>query len=345
MQAAGPAEVHGGSGFDRFERRPSARAHIPAYRNIAFAAALLALNLVLFLILPTILLPQSIWWAFLLVPVWLTAPLHWALIHEATHRLIHPNALANRLLGRCLSILFLCPFDILRIGHLCHHALNGRASDRPEIYDPETTPRWRAALVYYFRLVFGLYLVELFCTLLIFLPRPILRRVARSMAYEGNDDSLRIPDIAERQLTSRERVWPIRVDAVAIVALWSLAIWLYGWMVWIFLIAVLLRGTLVSLYDNAPHYGVPLGDIHQGHDMTMPASVRWLVLNANFHGTHHRNPTLPWTALAPAFHDHGGRYGGSYFSAPLRQIKGVIPRSELAVQTGSPSGAPTISTG
>ncbi len=329
MQTASVAGAAAASGFEWFERRPSGRSRISIRTNCAYVAAILALNLVLFLLLPLILLPLTGWWALLLAPICLSAPLHWALIHEATHRLLHPNPAVNRYLGRILGILFLCPYDILRFGHLCHHALNGRPSDRPELCDPANTPRWRAGLIYYFRLFIGLYGGELVCTLLIFLPRPVMRRVARRMAYEANDDSLRIPEIAERQLATPERYWPIRLDAALIVGLWAVAIWLFGWMIWLFLAAVLVRGALVSLYDNAPHYGVGLGNVHQGHDTRLAPAFRWLVLNANFHGTHHRNPTLPWTVLPARFLQEGGEFGGGYFSAPMRQLRGVIPQADL----------------
>ena len=319
----------GDSNLERFEGRNTARARIPIRRNLSYFAAILALNAVLVGVLPSVLLTASSWWALLLILIYLSAPLHWALIHEASHRLLHPLPWINRLLGRVLGILFLCPFDILRVGHLCHHALNGRASDRPELYDADRIPRWRARLVYYFRLSFGLYMAELVVTLLIFLPRPLVRRVARTLAYDGNDDSLKIPDIAEQQLTSSERIWSIRFDALVIVLVWGLAIWFYGWISWLFIAAVLARGTLVSIFDNAPHYGMPLGDLRQGHDTRLRPAFRWLVLNANFHGTHHRNPTLPWSELPVRFEKDQGRFTGNYISAPFRQLRGVIPRSHL----------------
>jgi fatty acid desaturase len=299
--------------------------------NAIYVLAISSLNLFLFAGLPLFLLPQSQWFALLLIPVCLSAPLHWALIHEATHRLLHPAPAVNRGFGRVLSVFFLCPFDVLRVGHLCHHALNGRPSDRPELYDPSRTPRWRAGLVYYFRLGAGLYLGELICTLLALLPRPILRKVARSMAYGGNDDSLRIPDIAEHQLTAPGRLLQIRIDAIVILAMWALAIWAWGWTVWLFLAAVLVRGAFVSLHDNAPHYGMPLGDVHQGHDSRLAPLFRWLVLNANFHGTHHRNPTLPWSELPGRFSQEGRPYRGHYLTSPFRQLRGVIQKSNFGL--------------
>ena len=310
--------------FDGDVRPGSGRARVPVALNSAYLLAILALNILLFGGLPVVLLPLSGWYALLLVPVCLSAPLHWALIHEATHRLLYPAPMANRAAGRVLSVLFLCPFDVLRVGHLCHHALNGRPSDRPELYNPAKAPRWRAGLVFYFRLGIGLYLGELVCTLLSLLPRPILRKVARSMAYGGNDDSLRIPDIAEHQLTAPRRLIQIRIDAVLILLMWALAIWAWGWTAWMFLAAVLVRGAFVSLYDNAPHYGMPLGDVHQGHDSRFTPALRWLVLNANFHGTHHRNPTLPWSELPRRFAQEGGTFRGHFLASPFQQLRGVI---------------------
>lgn len=321
------ASANGGRGFDPYERsRGDDRQAIRVGMNGFYFAVLLGLSGVLFLALPLYLLPQSPWWALLALPIGLSGALHWGLIHEATHNVLHPKRRMNRLMGRALGVVFLCPFDVLRFGHLCHHALNGRWSDRPELYDPGKTPRYRAWLVYYFRLFFGLYGGELICPILAMLPRPILRRVARSMAYEANGDALRMPDVAEKQLTSPERLRWIRMDALLIFGLWALAFWLYAWWIFLFFGVLIMRGWLVSFLDNAPHYGTPLGDVQQGHDTYLPPALRWLVLNGNFHGTHHRHPTLPWSQLAAQFEADGIGYRGRYLAAPWRQLRGPMPQ-------------------
>jgi fatty acid desaturase len=77
--------------------------------------------------------------------------------------------------------------------------------------------------------------------------------------------------------------------------------------------------------DNAPHYGGELADPDQGFDMRLPGRLGALVLNTNLHGTHHRHPNLPWTALPRAFRKDGGTYAGSYLVVPWRQLRGPVP--------------------
>ena len=76
--------------------------------------------------------------------------------------------------------------------------------------------------------------------------------------------------------------------------------------------------------DNAPHYGGELADPGQGYDLSAPSPIASLVLNINLHGTHHRHPNLPWSALPDAFRRDGGRYAGSYLLTPWRQLRGPI---------------------
>lgn len=331
-QPPGHAKAIDFADFDRQEptassagRRDRPRVRISVTANLIYFSGVVGLNALLFVLLPLLLLPASAWWALLALPVALSTTVHWSLIHEATHGVLHPNRHVNTLLGRLLAVCFLCPYQVLRFGHLCHHALNGRPSDRPELFDGTRAPAWRARLVYYFRLLFGLYGAELICTLLAFLPRPVLGRVARSLAYGANSDSLRVPDVAERQFTAPAKLVQLRIDGMLILGLWGVALWLYGWWLPLFVGVLVLRGAIVSLMDNAPHYGEPLGDIRQGHDSRLGPALRALLMNANYHGTHHRHPTLPWAALPARFAADGAAFHGHYLTAPLKQLRGPRP--------------------
>lgn len=298
---------------------------IPARCNLALAAAVGLVNLAA-LFGPPLLLAAGAGWGAVLTLLFVVATVpHWALIHEAVHGHLHPRPRVNEALGRALAILFAAPFDTLRFGHLSHHALNARPSERPECYDPTVRSRSRATVVFYVRLLFGVYLLELAASLLSLLPRPLLRPVVRRVFYEGEPDAARMADRAERVLLDPGTLARIRTDAVMILCLFGGAgLALGGW--WPLLAAAVLgRGVVVSVLDNAPHYGGPLADPDQGFDTRVPAGLDALVLNSNLHGTHHRHPNLPWTALPAAFRAEGGGYAGSYLVVPLRQLKGPVP--------------------
>jgi fatty acid desaturase len=264
--------------------------------------------------------------AFLLIPPCLLLTLaHWALIHEAIHGHLHPRRAVNDALGRLLAICFGTPFAAVRFGHLSHHALNARAAERPELYDPELVPAWRARLQFYPRLVIGVYGAELASAPLSLLPRRLLRPLVRRLFYEGAADAGDMASRAERVLLGKAVLRMIRLDAVAIILLFALAFWLYGAAWPVLALAIALRGIIVSVMDNAPHYGGALHDPAQGYDTRAPAPVRLLVLNSNFHGTHHRHPSLPWTALPGRFAGDRGRFVGAFLRLPWRQFRGPIP--------------------
>jgi fatty acid desaturase len=143
------------------------------------------------------------------------------------------------------------------------------------------------------------------------------------------DDARGMPARAERQLLTPERLRRIRVDG-ALTLLWlGTCTAAYGGAAWVLLLVVLGRGAIVSFMDNAPHYGGKIADPAQGYDMRAPAPIATLVLNTNLHGTHHRNPNLPWTALPQAFAAEAGRYAGSYLLLPWRQLRGPLPATML----------------
>lgn len=305
-------------------------AAVPTCANLVAIAATGSLAALLFLGLPLLLDGRMGLLALLAVlPVLAIVP-HWALIHEAVHGHLLPGRRANELAGRALAILFLAPFAALRFGHLSHHTLNARATERPELYDPASTPRLRAALAYYSRLLGGLYLFEVLSGPLSFLPRSVLRPLVRRVFYEGSAEAMGMAERAERRLLAPDTLRAIRLDALLVMGLLAFSIALYGPAWPVLITALLARAFLVSLMDNAPHYGGPLADPGQGYDMRASRLLSLLVLHTNLHGTHHRYPGLPWTELPTAFAAEGGRFDGHYLLRPWRQLLGPIPIDRLA---------------
>lgn len=307
---------------------PSAT-QVPVRANRLAAAGVIAANLYLFVALP-LLLPGGGAAALLLaVPAVLASVPHWGLIHEAIHGHLLPDRAAGDRLGRLLAVLFGAPFDCLRFGHLSHHALNARAAERPEIFDPARRSRLVAALLYYPRLLFGLYAFEVASGPLSLLPRRWLRPLVRRVFYEWAAEAGGMAERAERVLLAPATLRGIRREAIAVLALLGGALLLYG-PHWPILAGALLgRAFLVSFLDNAPHYGGPLADPGQGFDLRAPAPVRAFVLNANLHGTHHRHPSLPWSALPEAFAAEGRGFDGHYLLHPWRQLRGPLPLGGL----------------
>lgn len=292
-------------------------------------ACLAGLQLVL---LPAWLLPLDPAWGWaLLLPVLLSNG-WWAFIHEAIHGMGFQDRQANRRLGRFQGILFGASFDLLRWGHLLHHAYNRTERDRSEVYEEGRDNRATFALVYYARLLGGLYLFEVLWTLLLLAPRHLLLGLTARLASPRNPigplaDKLLAPDVLAAA----------RADALASLALHALAFWLYGPHAWMLVLALAARALLISLMDNVFHYGTRLDDRRHARDLALPGWLSPLILHFNLHGVHHRHPTRAWWALPEVHRAEGGGYQGSLAAATLAQLHGPIPSSRLA--PGEPAGA------
>ena len=48
----------------------------------------------------------------------------YAMLHEAEHNVLHPNATVNQVAGTLLAFFFPAPFHLIRQGHIGHHLRN-----------------------------------------------------------------------------------------------------------------------------------------------------------------------------------------------------------------------------
>ncbi len=91
--------------------------------------------------------------------------------------------------------------------------------------------------------------------------------------------------------------------------------------------SIVARWFMLSLLDNAPHYGMPLDSGLNARNTRIAGWASWLVLNQNFHGVHHHNPQLHWRDLPGKFQQADERYEGGWLGALLRQFRGPIALS------------------
>ena len=122
---------------------PAAKTGNTCRANQALAVLFLAVQLFQLVLLPVWLLPSGPAWGWLLLLPVLLSNSWWAFIHEAVHGVLFPNKQANRLAGRVNAVLFGAPFDLLRRGHLLHHAASRTKRERSEVYVPERDNRLR----------------------------------------------------------------------------------------------------------------------------------------------------------------------------------------------------------
>jgi fatty acid desaturase len=300
------------------------RAVPPSQANAALAAFHAAVNVFQFLLLPLWLLPHNVLWSWVLLPLAALNNPFWSLIHEAIHDLFHAAPRVNILFGRLAGILFGAPFRILRLSHLLHHRFNRTPMEATELFDAAKCSRLRASSGYFFQILGGLYLVEVFSALLFFLPRRWLRSfTARYIKPQS------VSGLLMQSWTTQEALKEIRTDGALVVGWLGLSFWSYG-AYWPLLLAILvMRGFFISFLDNVYHYRTPVNDIFYASNLRLPAPLARLLLNFNLHGVHHQNPTIPWSRLPGLFREHGEIYHGNYFRAAARQLYGPVAISEL----------------
>ncbi|HEX3673577.1 MAG TPA: fatty acid desaturase [Rhizomicrobium sp.] len=257
----------------------------------------------------------------------LTAPLCWGLMHESIHNKLFASDRANRIAGRLLGIALCLVWDMMRFGHLMHHRANRHDHDRPEDVAPGRS-RLAAAPVYFLTLLGGGTLQNAVAPAAVFLPLRTTDILVERIF--GREPGMR--DAALRAFTDPERRARIRADFLAILALIAVSGWCWEAHWPVLAACVLARFAVLSILDNAPHYGTPRDSGTRAYNTTLPPAFRWLVLNANFHGVHHHAPQLAWTELPRAF---PGGFDGSWTAMVLRQFRGPMRLSELPGPPGA----------
>ncbi|HEV2110095.1 MAG TPA: fatty acid desaturase [Gammaproteobacteria bacterium] len=267
-----------------------------------------------------LLLPRWPLLGWSILPVVLLTTSWWSLIHEAIHGLLFARRPLNDAAGRLLCILFSLPFQPVAFGHLFHHRRNRSLLDRAEIRPPGGSPAFAAT--YYLRLLGGLYFAELALCLAAWLPRPrLLRLTARRFDRAGLATDGRL---LQSTVLNPHMLRAVRLDAGCILLCLASSLRLYGSHAWLLLLLLLGRGLLISLMDNAYHYGTPLDRPRYALNLRLPGPLSAAILNFNLHRVHHLHPAAPWRRLPELFRQADDRYDGGYLGLSLRQLRGPL---------------------
>ena len=122
----------------------------------------------------------------------------YSIIHEAEHRILHPNAAINDLLGVGMALFFPAPYHLLRQGHLCHHRFNRSDAEAFDLYFAGDIPwvKW----VKFYSIITGVYWITVVLSNIIVLVFPFLLK----RRYYEFDDHLAsfVPPCPARQLAA-----------------------------------------------------------------------------------------------------------------------------------------------
>jgi len=295
------------------------KADIPTALNVLLTLGFALAGIWTLWVLP-VLLPRSPLLAWSLLPVVLLTTSWWSVIHEAIHGLLFARRPLNNAAGRLLCILFSLPFQPVAFGHLFHHRRNRSELDRAEVYPASSSKAF--AIGYYLRLLGGLYFAELALCLLVWLPRPrLVQLTGTRFAAAGMDAEGRL---LQKTVLDARALRSIRLDCACVLMTLGSSFWLYGRHGWLLLLVLLGRGLLISIMDNAYHYGTPLDRLRYALNLRLPRVLSAAILNFNLHRIHHLHPATPWWRLPQLFDAAQDGYDGSYLGLTLRQLRGPL---------------------
>ncbi len=211
----------------------------------------------------------------------------YALLHEATHGILHPDPRLNSLLGTLLGWLFPISFTLITTTHAVHHRCNRTDYEMFDCYYPGDS-RWLKRVQWY-GLLLGIWwwLIPLGNLLLAFTPRLLQSapfRRARSTRVLFDDFG---PQAVKR----------LRLETL----LGLLAWWGVGQLLALDAGAVLLCYALFgynwSTRQYLTHAFTPREVRDGALNLALSRPEQWLLLNGHWDRVHHQHPRCPWIHL------------------------------------------------
>jgi fatty acid desaturase len=187
---------------------------------------------------------------------------------------------------------------------------------------------WLGGAVSYFGKLFGGHaLLSAAAPLAVALPETLTRMAIASASTAAELDWFRAS--ALRAFTNPRRRARIHADLAAVTALIAAGAWCWGRFWPVLAACYAARYFMLSLLDNAHHYGTALDSGSVARNTWVPGWATPLLLNQNLHGIHHASPELDWRALRPRFEQSRAAYNGLWLACVLRQLRGPMTVDRL----------------
>lgn len=211
----------------------------------------------------------------------------YSIIHEAEHRMLHPNPRVNDTLGAMMALLFPAPYHLIRQGHLGHHQRNRSDDEAFDLYfDGENAfLRW----LQLYGIVSGAYWVMVALSNFVALLAPwVLRR----RVFEFNRPSAALMD------SLNPGYWRlIALEGAAAIALHAGIIWGLGIVPWKYLCVYFGFGFSWSAMQYVHHFATERHVLTGSRNLWFCGPIDWIWLHHNWHRAHHCHPTVPWIHL------------------------------------------------
>jgi len=258
---------------------------IPARLNLLVIALQLAAMFAVFYAISV----ATAWWhiALLGAAFGIVGNSVYSIIHEAEHRMLHPNARVNDLLGVMMALFFPAPYHLLRQGHLAHHRYNRSDQEAFDLYFDGDVP-WVKWMKYY-GIITGLYWVTVVLSNVVVLVAPFL---VKRQYYEYDRHLAEFVD-------ALDPAWwrIIRIEAALAITLHVCIIVGMAIPPLYYLIVYFGFGFSWSAMQYVHHYGTERHVLRGTRNLWVLRPIDLIWLHHNWHETHHHHPTTPWIYL------------------------------------------------
>jgi fatty acid desaturase len=229
------------------------------------------------------------WWqlALLTVTFAVVGNSVYSIIHEAEHRMLHPNPKINDLLGAAMALFFPAPYHLIRQGHLGHHQRNRSDDEAFDLYfeNEKRSLRW----IQLYSILTGMYWVMVACSNIVVLVCPFL---LKRRFFEFNR-----PGAAFMESLNPIYWRMIRLEGLLAILLHTLIVWGLGIPPLNYAIVYFGFGFSWSAMQYVHHFGTERHVLLGARNLWFFGPIDWIWLHHNWHRTHHRHPTVPWVYL------------------------------------------------
>jgi fatty acid desaturase len=211
----------------------------------------------------------------------------YSIIHEAEHRMLHPNAAINDALGVFMALFFPAPYHLLRQGHLCHHRANRSDDEAFDLYFDGDLPavKW----LKFYGIITGVYWILVVASNVAVLVFPFL---LKRKYYEFDQHFAKFVEV----LNPKYR-WLIQAEALAAIVLHTAIVFALNIPLANYAIVYFGFGFSWSAMQYVHHFGAERHVVRGTRNLWLFTPIDALWLHHNWHLTHHRQPTVPWIYL------------------------------------------------
>lgn len=213
---------------------------------------------------------------------------NYALIHEASHGLLHSHDRVNHLLGMLLSWFFPTSFTVLSVTHIVHHCCNRTDYEMFDYYYKGDNRLIK--YIQWYGLMLGLWwpLIPVGTILIALVPKLLHSppfKQARSTAVLFDD-------------FGNADIWRIRLEIGFGILFWYLMYQLLSLRWETLLIFYLCFSFNWSTRQYVTHAFTPRSVRDGALNLKVSQPMAWLLLNGHWDLVHHQHPHVPWLYLS-----------------------------------------------